>query len=79
MSKPTNDFRLVINDFVDRMLDAEARGTRNDKQAVAREVLEVWARERHRVHRLYAKSLRADGLQMELDGLDTEEDGARRK
>jgi hypothetical protein len=79
MAKPTNDFRVQITDFVDRVLDAEARGLGEDKQGIARAVLEKWAQQRHRAFKVYAKALRADGLQMELDGLEPEEDGARRK
>lgn len=79
MAKPTNDFRVAITDFVDRVLDAEARGLGEDKQTIARHVLERWAQQRHRAFKVYAKALRADGLQMELDGIETEDDGGRRK
>lgn len=79
MGKPVNDFRVAITDFVDRVLDAEARGLGEDKQTIARQVLERWAQQRHRAFKVYAKALRADGLQMELDGIEPEDDGARRK
>ena len=76
MAKALNDFRVQLTDFVARALDAEARGTGEDKQSIARQVLEKWARQRHRAFKVYARALRADGLQMELDGIDTEDDGA---
>lgn len=79
MAKALNDFRVQIPDFVDRLLDAEARGLGEDKQAIARAVLERWAQQRHKAFRLYAKALRADGMQMELDGIDAAEDGGRAK
>lgn len=77
MGKALNDLRVQTTDFVDRILTAEARGTGDDKQVVARRVLEQWAKDRHKVYTLYARSLKADGLQMELDGLDAEDDGGR--
>lgn len=79
MAKALNDFRVQIPDFVDRVLDAEARGLGEDKQAIARAVLEKWAQQRHRAFKVYAKALRADGMQMELDGIEMGDDGAGRK
>lgn len=80
MSKLTKDLgRLMVSEFVNLMLDAEAEGEGTDKQDIAREVLEKWALKRHRAFKVYAKRLRANGLQMELDGIDAEDDGARRK
>lgn len=75
MSKLTKDLgRLAVTEFVDLMLDAEAKGEGSNKQDVAREVLEKWARKRHRAFKVYARGLRANGLQMELDGTDAEDD-----
>jgi hypothetical protein len=76
MAKATKDLRLVVPEYVHDVLDTEAAGTHDDIHAIARQVLERWARERHRVHKLYAKRLRSKGLQMELDGMDAEDDGA---
>lgn len=75
MSKPTKDLRLVVPEYVHDVLDTEAAGTHDDIHAIARQVLERWARDRHRVHKLYAKRLRSKGLQMELDGIEPEDDG----
>lgn len=79
MAKAVIDFRIQLSEFIDRVLDAEARGSGDDKQAIARAVLEKWAQQRHRAFKVYAKALRADGLQMELDVDPLEDDGARRK
>jgi hypothetical protein len=79
MALPLKDFRVQLPEFVDAILDAEAIGMHEDKQTIARMVLEEWARKRHRAHKVYAKRLRANGLQMELDGIDLEEAGGRSK
>ncbi len=76
MSKATKDLRVLLPEAVDMLLEAEASGLGVDKQTIVRELLEKWAKQRHRAFKLYAKRLRANGLQMALDGLDTEEDGA---
>ena len=80
MSKATKDLgRLMLPEFVDIALDSESSGTGESKQDIARAVLEKWARQRHRAFTVYAKRLRANGLQMELGGLDTEDDGDPRR
>lgn len=79
MAIPLKDFRLGLPEFVDAILDAEAIGMGEDKQTIARQVLEQWARRRHRAHKVYAKRLRANGMQMELDGIDPEDDGSDAK
>lgn len=79
MSKATKDLRVLLPESVDLILDAEAAGLGVDKQVIAREVLEKWARQRHRAFKVYAKRLAANGLQMELNGFDVEDDGAQRK
>lgn len=80
MAKATKDLgRLLVGEFVDIALESESSGTGETKQEIARQILEKWARGRHRAFKVYAKRLRANGLQMELDGLDEEEDGGPRK
>lgn len=76
MAKAIVDFRLQLTEFVDRVLEAEARGLNVDKQTIARSVFEEWAQKRHKAYTVYARALRADGRQMELGVLDPEEDGA---
>lgn len=76
MSKATKDLgRFLVPEFVDIALDSESAGTGDTKQAIVRAVLEKWARQRHRAFKVYARSLKAKGLQMELDGLDDGDDG----
>lgn len=79
MSKATKDLRVLLPESIDLMLEAEAAGMGVDKQVIAREVLERWARQRHRAFKVYARRMKANGLQMEIDGLDAEEDGGRAK
>jgi hypothetical protein len=76
---PLKDFRLGITEQIDAALDAQAAAFGRDKAAVAREVLAEWARMKHREHTVYGRRLRANGLQMDLDGLDTEDDGVGRR
>lgn len=79
-SKATNDLgRLLVGEFVDIALESEATGTGATKQEVARAVLEAWARKRHVAFKVYARRLRANGLQMELDGLIEDESRGDRK
>lgn len=76
VSKRTEDLgRLAVSEFVEMMLDAEAKAEGSNKQAIAHEVLDKWARRRHRAFKVYARRLRANGLQMEFDGIDAEDDG----
>lgn len=76
MSKATEDLgRLAVTKFVKRAIESEASATRDTEQEIVRRVLDAWAKERHQAFRVYAKSLRADGLQLELDGIGTEDDG----
>lgn len=75
MALPLKELRFGVPEYVHDALDCEAIGTHDELQAIARQVLEKWARDRHRVHKLYAKRLRAKGLQMELDGIEPEDDG----
>lgn len=80
MAKATKDLgRLLVGEFVDIALESESSGTGETKQEIARAVLEKWARQRHRAFKVYAKRLRANGLQMEIDGLDDEDNGAAHK
>lgn len=79
MSKATEDLgRLAVTKFVKRAIESEAAATRESEQEIARRILDAWAKQRHQAFRVYAKSLRADGLQLELDGIEPEEDGITR-
>lgn len=79
MAVPLKDFRLGISEQIDAALDAQAAAFGRDKAAVARDVLADWARMKHREHIMYGRRLRANGFQMELDGIETDDDGALAK
>jgi hypothetical protein len=79
MALPLKDFRMGITEQVDAALDAQAAAFGKDKAQVAREVLSEWARMKHREHMVYGRRLRANGMQMDLDGLDVEDDGVGRR
>lgn len=79
MAIPLKDFRMGITEQIDAALDAQAAAFGSDKAAVARQVLADWARMKHREHIMYGRRLRANGMQMDLDGFELEDDGGRRK
>ncbi len=78
MSLPLKDFRLGITESIDIWLDAEAVAFGTDKAAVAREVLADWAKRKAHAFKVAQRRLNANGLQPELTGLDTEDDGSAR-
>jgi hypothetical protein len=77
MSVPLKDFRLGITESIDIMLDAQALAFGKDKAAVAREVLAEWAKKKAHEHKVIARRLAANGMQPELFGDETEDDGTR--
>lgn len=79
MATPLKDFRLGITEQIDAALDAQAAAFGKDKAAVAREILADWAHMKHREHTLYGRRLASNGMQLDLAGIDTEDDGGRRK
>jgi hypothetical protein len=79
MATPLKDFRLGITEQIDAALDAQAAAFGKDKAAVARDVLGEWARLKHREHTLYGRRLASNGMQLDLAGIDLEDDGGRRK
>jgi hypothetical protein len=78
MSLPLKDFRLGITESIDIWLDAEASAFGKDKAAVAREILNEWAKRKAHAHKVAARRLTANGMQPELFGDDTEDDGVSR-
>lgn len=78
MSIPLKDHRTSIDEATDMWLDIEASIQRKDKSAISREILRAWAKERIHAHKLAAKRLQAHGIQPELFGDDTEDDGTSR-
>jgi hypothetical protein len=79
MAIPLKDFRMGITEQIDAALDAQAVAFGKDKAAVARDVLAEWARMKHREHTVYGRRLRANGMQMEFDGIEVEDDGGSRR
>jgi len=79
MALPLKDFRLGIPESVDIWLDAEASAFGKDKAAVAREILEEWAKRKAHAFKVASRRLAANGLQPELPGLDTEDGGVGRQ
>lgn len=78
MSLPLKDFRLGITESIDIWLDAVAAANRCDKAQVAREVLQEWANRKRHEHTVAMRRMSANGLQVELPGLDTEDNGTSR-
>lgn len=78
MSIPLKDFRLGITESIDIALDSQASAFGKDKSAVAREVLAEWARRKMHEHRVMVRRLAANGMQPELFGDETEDDGVQR-
>jgi len=78
MSLPLKDFRLGITESIDIMLDAQALAFGKDKAAVARDVLSEWAKKKAHEHKVIARRLAANGMQPELFGEETEDDGVSR-
>ena len=66
--------RVLVTEFAEAAIDIEAKARRRDKQDIVREVLNEWAAERHKAYRLAAKRSRSNGMQMELDVDDMEDD-----
>ena len=77
MALPLKDFRLGITETIDIMLDAEATAFGTDKSAVAREVLKEWAKKKAHAYKVMQRRFNANGLQPDLFGDDTEDDGGR--
>jgi hypothetical protein len=79
VSIPLKDFRLGITESIDIWLDAEAVAFGTDKAAVAREILQEWAKRKAHAYKVATRRLHANGLQPELPGLDTEDAGVSRR
>jgi hypothetical protein len=79
MAVPLKDFRLGINETIDIMLDAEAIAFNSDKAAIAREVLKEWAKKKAHAYKVMQRRFEANGMQPELFGDETADDGVKRK
>jgi hypothetical protein len=72
---PLKDFRLTLSENCLAALEAEAGAFDRDMQSVAREILHLWAERKHRAYSMYAKRVLANGMQTELPGLETADEG----
>ena len=79
MSTPLKDFRGSIPESTDMWLEIEAQTLGLDKQTVVRHILREWEKKKVHGYKLATKRLQANGMQPELFGDDTEDDGASRQ
>lgn len=79
MSLPLKDFRGSIPESTDMWLEIEAQALGLDKQTVVRHILREWEKKKVHAYKLATKRLQANGMQPELFGDDTEDDGAGRQ
>lgn len=75
MSVPLKDFRLGITEAIDIWLDAEARAFGKDKAAVARDVLNEWAKRKAHAFRVAHRRMSTNGLQADWLGDELEDVG----
>lgn len=75
MSVPLKDFRLGITESIDIWLDAEAMAFGKDKSAVAREVLNEWAKRKAHAFKVAHRRMATNGLQTDWLGDEPEEAG----
>lgn len=78
MPKAIKDFSLTLSESIHAALEAESIAFDQTMQAVARQVLQDWADRKHRAYTIYARRVLANGMQTELPGLETGDDGASR-
>lgn len=78
MSLPLKDLRTSVDESTDMWLEVEASVQRKDKAAISREILRAWAKQKAHAYKLATKKLQAHGIQPELFGDDTEDDGTPR-
>lgn len=78
MSIPLKDYRTAIPEAVDVWLEIEAAATGKDKATVGRDVLRNWAKVKQHGYTIATRKLQANGLQPELFGDDTADNGIAR-
>lgn len=77
MALELKDFRGKISPETDCVLEALARVTGEDRQAIARDVLHRWALEQIRIHSVLGRLMHAEGLSGESQGLPRASKGTR--
>lgn len=78
VSLPLKDCRTSIPETVDVWLEIEAASTGQDKTVIVRDVLKTWAKAKQHAYTVATRKLQANGLQPELFGDDTADDGIER-
>lgn len=78
MSLPLKDFRLGITEAIDIWLESEAIAFGTDKAAIAREILQEWAKRKAHAFKVAQRRMTANGLQPELPGIEPEDAGVSR-
>lgn len=76
MSIPLKDFRLGITESIDIWLDAEAIAFGKDKAAIAREILNEWAKRKAHAFKVAHRRMATNGLQTDWLGDETEDAGS---
>jgi hypothetical protein len=76
--KLTRELDLSLPDSIHAALEADSVAFDKSMQDIAREVLQIWADRKHRAYTVYARRLLANGMQTELPGFETGDDGMRR-
>lgn len=79
MSLPKKDFSLALTESIHAALEAESAAFGRTMQIVAREVLQEWADRKFHAYKVYARRVLANGMQTELPGFDTGNDGTARE
>lgn len=79
MTAPLKDFRTALSEPTLAALEAEAAAFATDMQTISRQVLNEWAARRDHAYRVYARRVLANGMQTELPGLETGDDGRTRR
>jgi hypothetical protein len=78
MSTPLKDFRGSFEESSDMWLEVRAQALGIDKQSLVRQIVRDWAKREAHAFKIATKRLRANGLQPELFGDETEDDGTTR-
>jgi hypothetical protein len=78
MSTPLNDFRGSFEESSDMWLEVRSLAIGINKQTLVRQIVREWAKREAHAYKIATKRLKANGLQPELFGDDTEEDGSAR-
>jgi hypothetical protein len=84
MAKPvteklTRELDLSLPESIHAALKAESIAFGKPMQDIAREILQEWADRKHLAYKVYARLVLANGMQTELPGFETEDDGVQRK